>query len=114
MLACMTNLNVFVGLSRKSNSGRKDGLLFAKLASLERLLGPTDLLEKVRAMVLSKKGNALDFNFEDGSTDDIQTQLERMEANARILGKAVATDEDVFSELLPELVSSEGRMWSFG
>ena len=33
---------------------------------------------------------------------------------ARHLGKAVATEEAILSSLLPSLVSSDGRLWSFG
>ena len=33
---------------------------------------------------------------------------------ARDLGKAVAIEESVLAELLPELVSSDGRLWLFG
>jgi hypothetical protein len=86
----------------------------AKLAALEKLLRPADLVEKVRSIVLSSKLSSLDLDFEDDGADDIQTRLERIEANAQSLGKAVAMGVNVFGELLPELVSSEGRLWSFG
>ena len=38
----------------------------------------------------------------------------RLEAIARALGSAVATDEEVFAELLPDLLRGGNRAWAFG
>lgn len=53
-------------------------------------------------------------DFEEYSTDDIVARLARAEEIARNLGKAVATDTVISAELLPEIVTSDGRLWSFG
>ncbi|HTM35323.1 MAG TPA: hypothetical protein VL156_01130 [Terriglobales bacterium] len=78
-------------------------------------LRPTDLLQKVRSVVFSTRwqGIGLD-DFADHTTEDIGTRMARTEALARDLGKAVATEEKVLDELLPEVVASDGRLWSFG
>jgi hypothetical protein len=88
----------------------------AKLVAIENALRPTDLLQKVRAVVFSSRVQGIDLDeFEDHSTEDITTRLARTEALAQELGKAVASDEAVFAELLPELVTSDGRLlWWFG
>jgi hypothetical protein len=88
----------------------------ARLSSLEKRLRPTDLVHKVRAIVLSEELTGLDLDdFENDSTDDSGAAMERAEAIARGLGKAVAADDIAFGELLAELVSGSGwLLWSFG
>jgi hypothetical protein len=73
-------------------------------------------VHKVRASVLSEELTGLDLDdFENDSTDDSGAAMERGEAIARGLGKAVAADEIAFGELLAELVSGSGwLLWSFG
>lgn len=67
------------------------------------------------AMTGVPNADALDLDdFKDHSTEDIGTRTARTEALAQDLGKAVATEEAVLDELLPEVVSSDGRLWSFG
>ncbi len=87
----------------------------ASLVSLEESLRPVGFVQMVRSIVLSPSARAyLDVDLEEASSDDIQTRFARMEATAQGLGKAVAVDESAFAELLPELVTGEGRLWSFG
>ena len=88
----------------------------AKLVALEIGLRPADLLQKVRAIVFSTRWQGVDLDdFEDHSAEEITTRMARTEALAQDLGKAVATDEAVLAELLPEVVTSDGRLlWWFG
>jgi hypothetical protein len=84
-----------------------------RLRALEELLRPVGLVQKVRSIVLS--GYRADFEDLDADSDaDPRTQYERVEGVARQLGGAVATDEGAFAELVGELVSKKGRLWSFG
>ena len=87
----------------------------AKLIAIEVALRPRDLMEKVRSVVFSTRLQAINpDDFEDHSTEDVGTRMARTEALAHDLGKAVATEEKVLDELLPEVVASDGRLWSFG
>lgn len=83
----------------------------AKLVSIETALRPAELVQKVRAVVFSTRlqGVGLD-DFEDHSSEG----MARTEALAQDLGKAVATEPAILAELLPEVVSSDGRLWLFG
>jgi hypothetical protein len=87
----------------------------AQLVELECALRPSDLPQKVRAIVLSRRHLGIDLgDFEDHTSEDTGTRMERSEKLAKELGIAVAEDAAVLDELLPELVSSAGRLWSFG
>jgi hypothetical protein len=93
-----------------------DGDRRVKLVATELALRPTDLLQQVRAVVFSTRFQGVDLDdFEDHSGEDITTRMARTEALAQDLGKTVATDDAVLAELLPEIVSSDGRLlWWFG
>jgi hypothetical protein len=85
------------------------------LTALESDLRPTDLIQKVHSAVFSSRIQGIDFDdYEGRGTEDIGVRMARTEALAQDLGKAVALQEDVFRELLPELISREGRLVSFG
>ena len=87
----------------------------AQLVGIEQDLRPTDVSQKVRSIVLSTRLQDVDFeDFEERPGEDISTKMARAEALARKLGKAIATEEAVLASLLPSLVSSDGRLWSFG
>jgi hypothetical protein len=87
----------------------------APLVAIEADLRPRDLLQKVRSVVFSTRSQGIELDdFEDHSTEDISTRIARTEALARDLGKAVAKEDKVLDELLPEVVRSDGRLWSFG
>src|SRR5216683_17280 len=91
--------------------------IVARLSSLEGSLRPTDLVQKVGAVVLSDSISDFDLgDFESKRAEDPEAGMRRTEAVVRGLGKAVADDEKIFAELLPELVSGSGRrfLWSFG
>lgn len=88
--------------------------VLSRLLSLEKLLRPIDLVQQVRAIVLSRRPHDLgDF---DGS-GDIHERIERANTTVLSLGKQVALDEMAFGELLGELVvhtQSNQHMWILG
>lgn len=87
----------------------------AKLAALEKALRPVGLLQDVRGVVLAKNTYGLDPEDFDYDTDDAEVDgIERLDSIAMALGRNTAHDAEVFSELLPELVSGQGRLWHFG
>lgn len=87
----------------------------ARLASLETHLQPTDLVQKVRSMVLSEAVIYVGFDSTDDSTNDVEKTLAKAETIARDLGKAVAVDKDTLVQLLPDLIGgSSQQLWSFG
>jgi len=86
-----------------------------RLRAIEEILRPVGLVQRVRAIVLSGIGHRADFEDLDADSDaDPQSQYERIEGVANQLGKAAATDERAFEELVSEMVSKKGRLWSFG
>jgi hypothetical protein len=86
---------------------------FSRLAALEAELRPSNLLERVRAVVLGDGSGGLDL--EDIDLDrDITSEFERLEAIARELGAAVVADEVVFAKLVPDLLRGGNRAWAFG
>ncbi|MCH8979187.1 MAG: hypothetical protein IH945_08085, partial [Armatimonadetes bacterium] len=81
-------------------------------------LRPKDLIQKVRFIVLPKRGGRLDLSdFEHDSTSDTLSAYERTEAVVQKLGKEVAQDPEAFGELLPDLVcrnDGDGRLFYLG
>ena len=75
----------------------------ARLIALEVALRPQGLPQKVRSVVFSTRLQGVDLDdFEDHSKEDIGAKMRRTDALAQDLGAAVATDEAVLRELLPE------------
>lgn len=65
----------------------------SRLASLEDLLRPKDLVQKVRCIVLSTKASDLDLSdFEDNNSSNPVRGCRRTEAVAQALGKEVGKD----------------------
>lgn len=83
------------------------------LSALEADLRPFNLQGRVRAVVLGDRSGSLDLEDMD-IDDDPMSAIERLEAIARKLGSEVATDEEVFAELLPDLLRGGSRAWAFG
>jgi len=80
----------------------------SRLASLEALLRPRDLVQKVRSVVLSNDFSGIYVtDIEHDGTNDVG-------AAAQNLGSLVAADDRAFDELLPDLVSHSWNVWSFG
>ena len=85
----------------------------AKLASLEAILRPKNVLQRVRSIVFSDHFIGIDPESEDSEQQDIAIAARRVEDTSRNLGMIVA-NEEIFEQLLPELVTKEGHLWSFG
>lgn len=84
-----------------------------RLSTLESELRPSDLPERVRAVVLGS--SSWGFNLEDMDVDDdLMTASERRETVARELGATVVGDATVFAELLPDLLRGGNGAFSFG
>ena len=87
--------------------------VLSRLSALEGDLRPSNLSEKVRAVVLIDRSSGLDL--EDMIIEGTPTNsTERLEAIARELGSAVAVDEEALAELLPDLLRGGSRGWAFG
>lgn len=85
------------------------------LAKLDVKLGPTNVVDHVRAIVLLKRAIHLAADaIPDELGDDPVRRYTRAEELARTLGKAVTADANAFAELLPELVTNDGLLWPFG
>lgn len=86
----------------------------SRLSALEADLRPSNLHERVRAIVLSNN-RSTGIDLEDIEVDgDVASGIERLERIARELGTAVATDDAVFTKLLPELLRGGNRVVAFG
>lgn len=85
-----------------------------KLAALETILRPKDVRQRVRSIVFSDRFTIVDLGSENGEQGDTADQIAKIEAAARELGKAVAAHNDTFEDLLADLVTREGYLWSFG
>jgi len=87
----------------------------ARLASLEVLLRPRDLVQKVRSMVLSEDMIYVGLDSVDNGTSDVGKTMAQVQEMAHDLGKAVAVDQGTFTELLPELIGGRSQqLWIFG
>ena len=84
-----------------------------RLSALEADLRPSSLQERVRAVVLGNRSRGLELDDMDGDGDPISARA-HLEGIARELGEAVATSDDTFAELLPDLVRGGNRAWAFG
>lgn len=97
-------------------SNRMPRAASSRLVSLEQILTPKDLIQKVRCIVLSTRGSHLEFSdFHAGvAFNDPARDHQRPEVLAEALGKEVGEDVLAFTELLPELLSCCGRLFPFG
>ncbi len=78
-----------------------------RLRSLERILAPDRLLEKARTYALAKPWGALDLA--DTEDDDhAASSYDKVEIATREIGQLVARNQDVFMELLPEILAEDG------
>jgi hypothetical protein len=83
-----------------------------RLSALEQMLKPRDLVQRVRAIVLTSGSGGLDID-ELLTDEDFASATERMYAIARELGRAVAIDHEAFTELLPDLTKGGSRVSFF-
>ena len=87
-----------------------------RLVKLEKTLRPKGLLQNVRGIVLGDSAYGLDFDDldYDGEDGDGSAGLEKIDRISASLGKDAAHSPEVIGALLPQLVTGEGRLWSFG
>lgn len=85
----------------------------ARLAALEADLQPSNLHEQVLAVVLGDRSGSFDLADMDVE-GDIGSAIERVSANAHDLGAAVVMNDDVFAQLLPDLLRGGNQAWAFG
>lgn len=93
----------------------------ARLEALEQKLRPRNLIEQVRAVVLTKAWGALDYAELHDKDDDAEAERDPLapmrKANevAEALGRSLAADGDAFKVLAPELVCGDGaRLFQLG
>jgi hypothetical protein len=88
----------------------------ARLSSLEEILRPNDLVQKVRTIVLSNGHHSYDVaDFEGGITSDLDERIRRTTATVGELGKAVAVEPETLETLIGELLTTSGEhLWLFG
>lgn len=84
----------------------------ARLSGLDATLRPSNLAERVRAVVLGDRWGGPEP--EDMDVGEDLTSFGGLETVAHRLGSEVAVDEAVFAELIPDLLSGGGRAWAFG
>ncbi|MFU2016167.1 hypothetical protein ACM6Q7_14100 [Peribacillus butanolivorans] len=93
-----------------------DPEVFSRLNNLAVILEPTTLIERAKLYALSGHRSSLDLVDtveieEDESTDDYI----KVESITRSLGREVGSHEEIFKEILPDLLSNEGvGLISFG
>jgi len=87
-----------------------------ELHNLEQLLAPRDLKTKILARVLACGSCADDLDESGGDAEDFTTRYHRSEQVAEDLGKAAAFENDLLSQLLPDLLnqSTNGKVYNFG
>jgi len=89
--------------------------LLSRLQKLEGILAPCDLLEQARTYVLSSHSSSLQlFDTEDDSEEEGSDSYSRAARAARTTGQKVASDENVFKALFPDILSIDGPwLYSF-
>jgi hypothetical protein len=86
-----------------------------RLASLESDLKPTDLVQKVRSIVLSDEVMFCGVDSTVDTGTDVGPTTNQAEKMAHELGRAAVADEEAFAALLPELLTGRTQqLWSFG
>ena len=94
--------------------------VLARLESLEALLGPRELVQKVRSIIFSEDHSGIYVTgIEHSGTiaDDVAEGMARVNALAQDLGESVAADEQALDELVSELVgppTPAAHLWPFG
>jgi hypothetical protein len=86
----------------------------ARLAALESFLRPQDPVQQVRAFVLEREFVWLNLGLDGTPSTSHEETSAQMEELARTLGITIAQDPARFDQLLPEVMTGEGRTSSFG
>lgn len=85
----------------------------ARLAALEADLKPSNLRERVLAVVVGDRSGRFDLADMDVEGDEASA-IERVSASAYDLGAAMVTNDDLFTELVPDLLRGGNQAWAFG
>jgi hypothetical protein len=106
----------WIAICQTLNYGRRDLTAEgkARLIALEKELRPTDLVQKVRSIVLSSRGGGIGLDDYDECDEDPVKAYERTEALAKELGVEVTNNDSSFATILPEILSGTGKLFSFG
>jgi hypothetical protein len=86
----------------------------SRLSTLERLLRPVDLAQNVRANVFAITQRNLYDHHEGDNSEIFLARIQQTQEYIQELGKAVAINEDVFAELLPQLTRAGFQFRLFG
>lgn len=95
-------------IRRRSKEGPE-----ARLIALERLLQPTNLQDRVRAVVFARGRYGVGLE-ESPNDDDVTDDQAQADFRAEELGAEVVQNPTAFAELLPEMVRRGHRTWWFG
>lgn len=98
----------------KFDSERLGSETSARAQALEAELRPATLSNRVRAIVLGSRSSGMDLEDIELEGNEPTSSYERHFRIARELGIAVASDEQVFSELLPEFSRGGFQAFAFG
>jgi len=109
---------IAVRLTIRYHAEKMPAELIERLRRLEVDLHPRDLVQKVRAYVLSNVHGGLDLadaEVRDDSGASLEASWKRMQLHAEALGEEVAGNPEIFKKVLPEtLRNRHGRQDAFG
>jgi len=97
--------------TKKFDSDEMDAKIHKRLNNLDKILKPTSLIERARLYVFS------DCSLELVESDSNQegNEYRAAEEVTRTLGKEVGSQDRIFKEILPEILSQDSfRLFSFG
>lgn len=86
----------------------------SRLSTLERLLRPANLAQNVHANVFSMTQRNLYDHHEGDNAEIFLARIQKTQEYIQELGKAVAENEDVFAELLPQMIRGGIQIRLFG
>ena len=84
------------------------------LVALEKELRPTDLLQQLRMIARAEHHYGIHLEDVEEGSDDIGEKMARTEALTQELGRLLATNGPVRTQVLPELMSSKAQLWGLG
>ena len=93
------------------------------LTALEEFLRPKDIAARVRGLVIGPKAGGLDLNDFDDDDDDTTppdaaeryaVRMARRAASLEELARDVVQDRSSLREILPEVISAQGKAYEFG
>jgi hypothetical protein len=88
------------------NGERMDQKALSRLKQLSQRLKPVNLLEQARTYALTDKRLSFDLEEDFDKNEASSEQWKRVQDTTRQIDVAVAQDESVFKEILPELVAN--------